>query len=582
MAGRINHLGGVILIGMGAWLGYNALTSKSLEHSAEAVRSSRWECGKCGADFDEEEEAEECCPCQHKNWEWIDVGGDLSYAEVECLDCEARGMHSLSIIEGWDAESFSAEYQPTEGYEDCEVCFKTCCIKEEPLHDVQAGRICDDCHSKNKYAYGTGRENNPPFNAEDDALPEHIKRELREKHGITKKEVSLIKRLRQPPLTQRGSPRKPMHYQDYDRWSRTPAGWVGEADSGEYTATMCDSCEAIYPQKMEGHECECKGMIRNLYEYDDGSADFDAESHSADSDAKGYYEPYAFCEFCSDEIQKEGDAVTLRGEIICKDCKEAWDEQPDDGGFWAEDEDSKWSEEDFRGAVSEIAWGDMTDRKPFEDDETLDQLHRYSQQAYGFEELSTLLRRQIYEAGEPCYCNDNDPDFMCYTCEVLEIIDNKDYEAEGHKMMADNFMPPSMLWNEEDDDADEDAVTYFAESLINEEFLAEYMADPSGSGTSRFMKESEVIDLFKKANGTLVSVTFVKRTNGEVRKMLARTSVKKGVKGVGLKFNPKNKKLIGVYDFQKVREGADPWKCYRFVPIDAVLSMRVRGKTYTA
>ena len=41
--------------------------------------------------------------------------------------------------------------------------------------------------------------------------------------------------------------------------------------------TMCDSCEAIYPQKMEGHEClgECKGTIKNLYEYEDGSADFE-------------------------------------------------------------------------------------------------------------------------------------------------------------------------------------------------------------------------------------------------------------------------------------------------------------------
>lgn len=388
---------------------WGELTMDAESFSAEAVRSSRWECGKCGADFDDEEEAEECCPCQHKNWEWIDVGGDLSYAQVVCLDCDAGGMHSLNIIEGWDAESFSADH-----------------------------------------------------------------------------------------------------------------------------------------------------------------------------DAKGYYEPYAFCEFCSDEIQKEGDAVTLRGEIICKDCKEAWDEQPDDGGFRAETEDSQWSEEDYRGAVSEIAWGDMTDREPFDDEETLDQLHRYSQQAYGFEELSTLLRRQIYEAGEPCYCNDNDPDFMCYTCEVLEIIDNKDYEAEGHKMMADNFMPPSMLWNEEDDDADEDALAHYTGNSIKDEGSAAYMAEQGGSRKSRFMKESEVIDLFKKANGTLVSVTFVKRTNGEVRKMLARTSVKKGVKGVGLKFNPKNKKLMGVYDFEKVREGADPWKCYRFVPIDAVLSMRVRGKTYTA
>lgn len=80
-----------------------------VKYEAEAVRSSGWECSKCGADFDDEEEAEECCPCQHKNWEWTDVGSDLSYAEVECLDCDAQGMHSLNIIEGWDAESYSAE-----------------------------------------------------------------------------------------------------------------------------------------------------------------------------------------------------------------------------------------------------------------------------------------------------------------------------------------------------------------------------------------------------------------------------------------------------------------------------------------
>ena len=100
--------------------------------------------------------------------------------------------------------------------------------------------------------------------------------------------------------------------------------------------------------------------------------------------------------------------------------------------------------------------------------------------------------------------------------------------------------------------------------------------------TRRFMKPADVIDAFKKADGSLVSITFVKRTTGDVRKMLARTGVRKGVKGVGLKFNPRNKSLIGVYDFDKVREGADPHKCYRFVPIDAVISMKVRGKTYTA
>ena len=70
--------------------------------------------------------------------------------------------------------------------------------------------------------------------------------------------------------------------------------------------------------------------------YDDWAMErYQAESFGAE-DTKGYYEPYAFCEWCSDEIQKESDAVSMRGEIICKGCKEAWGEQPVDGGFWAE------------------------------------------------------------------------------------------------------------------------------------------------------------------------------------------------------------------------------------------------------
>ena len=44
-----------------------------------------------------------------------------------------------------------SEYKVTDGYEDCEVCYRTCCVKDEPLHDVQAGRICSECHYLNEY-----------------------------------------------------------------------------------------------------------------------------------------------------------------------------------------------------------------------------------------------------------------------------------------------------------------------------------------------------------------------------------------------------------------------------------------------
>ena len=51
-----------------------------------------------------------------------------------------------------------------ETFENCEVCYAT--VDKGTLNDVQAGRICDECYQMNKYAGGTGRQNNPPFSAE--------------------------------------------------------------------------------------------------------------------------------------------------------------------------------------------------------------------------------------------------------------------------------------------------------------------------------------------------------------------------------------------------------------------------------
>ena len=74
---------------------------------------------------------------------------------------------------------------------------------------------------------------------------------------------------------------------------------------GEYSATMCDSCEAIYPEDDEGDVCECGGTIRNLYEYEDGSADFESE-YRLNSET---------CEHCAEEVQ-------LNAEGFCSECYE--------------------------------------------------------------------------------------------------------------------------------------------------------------------------------------------------------------------------------------------------------------------
>ena len=57
-----------------------------------------------------------------------------------------------------------------------------------------------------------------------------------------------------------------------------------------------------------------------------------------------------------------------------------------------------------------------------------------------------------------------------------------------------------------------------------------------------------------RADGKIFTVDFIKRTNGEPRTMNCRRNVQKGVKGVGLKFDPKEKDLLVVYDMQKLND----------------------------
>lgn len=71
-----------------------------------------------------------------------------------------------------------------------------------------------------------------------------------------------------------------------------------------------------------------------------------------------------------------------------------------------------------------------------------------------------------------------------------------------------------------------------------------------------------ISQMIRETNGRFFRVSFTKRTNGETRNMTARTGVRKNLVGTGLKFEPKDHGLIGVYDVAK--------KNYRFVPEDAV------------
>jgi hypothetical protein len=49
-------------------------------------------------------------------------------------------------------------------------------------------------------------------------------------------------------------------------------------------------------------------------------------------------------------------------------------------------------------------------------------------------------------------------------------------------------------------------------------------------------------------HGLIFSCKYIKRTNGDIRHGTFRTGVQKGVKGIGLNFDPKVKRLLSVYD----------------------------------
>jgi len=62
----------------------------------------------------------------------------------------------------------------------------------------------------------------------------------------------------------------------------------------------------------------------------------------------------------------------------------------------------------------------------------------------------------------------------------------------------------------------------------------------------KISKEVAIKKIYE-TSGQIFKVTF-RKNNGRFRRMICRTGVRIGVKGIGHKFNPTEKGLIGVYD----------------------------------
>ena len=74
------------------------------------------------------------------------------------------------------------------------------------------------------------------------------------------------------------------------------------------------------------------------------------------------------------------------------------------------------------------------------------------------------------------------------------------------------------------------------------------------------------------SKGKIFSAIVIKRTNGERRKLNCRLGVSKYVTGEGLKFDPKKKNLITVFDMQKNE--------YRMINIDGLEELIIDGEEF--
>ncbi len=95
------------------------------------------------------------------------------------------------------------------------------------------------------------------------------------------------------------------------------------------------------------------------------------------------------------------------------------------------------------------------------------------------------------------------------------------------------------------------------------------------------MDNLKLADFIEKTEGgKIFTVEFYKRGNGELRKMNCRRGVQKGVKGVGLKFDPKEKNLLVVYDMQKINEGSDEKGAFRMINLSDLKTLKMDGNSY--
>jgi hypothetical protein len=80
--------------------------------------------------------------------------------------------------------------------------------------------------------------------------------------------------------------------------------------------------------------------------------------------------------------------------------------------------------------------------------------------------------------------------------------------------------------------------------------------------------------------GSIYSVTFIKK-DGTERLMNSIKGTARGVKGVGLSYDPAEKGLLPVYDLQQARKDpANPGKAWRSINLTTIKKIKCLGDEY--
>jgi len=93
------------------------------------------------------------------------------------------------------------------------------------------------------------------------------------------------------------------------------------------------------------------------------------------------------------------------------------------------------------------------------------------------------------------------------------------------------------------------------------------------------VSQAEVESILRGTRGGFFTVTFTKRTTGELRRMRATLNYKNALKGGEAKYDHASRQLLVVRDMDATiaKDGQNP---IRSIPWDAVLTIVANGETY--